>query len=54
MNRSRGNRPWLELIVYLLVFTVLGAGLYLLKQALKGPERPTYVPLEDSPAKDSR
>jgi hypothetical protein len=34
------------LLIYLLVFTVVGAGLYLLKRHLKGPHRPTHVPLE--------
>ena len=39
-------KPWAELIIYLLVFTVLGTGLYLLKRYVKGPQRPTYVPIE--------
>jgi hypothetical protein len=46
-------KPWLELIIYLVVFAVLGAGLYLLKRTLKGPERPTYFPIEDAPRKNS-
>ena len=44
-----GRKAWLELIIYLLVFTVLGGGLYLLKRYIKGPARPTYVPEESTP-----
>ena len=50
-------RPWLELIIYLLVFVVVGAGLYALKRQLKGPARPKYVPMhapEDAAPLQSR
>ena len=45
------RKPWLELIIYLLIFIVVGSGLYLLKRALKGPARPRYVPMHQQ---DSR
>ena len=48
MNRPK---PWLELIIYLLIFIVVGTGLYLLKRTLKGPEPPKYVPMHQQ---DSR
>ena len=38
-------KPWLELIIYLLVFVVVGAGLYALKRQLKGPSQPKYAPM---------
>jgi protein-S-isoprenylcysteine O-methyltransferase Ste14 len=46
LMNARFSKPWAELIIYVLVFTVVGAGLYLLKRQLKGPQSPTHVPLE--------
>ena len=43
-----GRKPWLELIIYLLLFVVVGIGLYLLKRQIKGPARPTHVPMHSS------
>ena len=44
--KRRSAKPWAEFLIYLLVFVVIGTGLYLLKRAIKGPPRPTHVPIE--------
>jgi len=44
--KPRSAKPWAEFLIYLLVFLVVGTGLYLLKRAIKGPPRPTHVPME--------
>ena len=45
-HRWIGN-PWGQLIIYLLVFLVLGLGLSTFFRWVRGPERPRYTPFNE-------
>ena len=42
--------PWGQMVIYLLIFIVLGYGIVALFTWVRGPERPRYVPWDADPA----
>jgi hypothetical protein len=54
--RERLKNPWAQLVIYLLIFAVLGLALTAFFRWVRGPERSRYTPFNegDRPLVDPR